>query len=309
MKRAIADKNDIPLPPKKRPFAVDQVKVDEAKSVAVLGGGSAAESVNIEENVATKLSTMTGAEEKGSLDNAKRPKINTQLDAASSVEEHAEEYAEHDELAAEDREDVTKLSYELSDEDDEDDAEHAEYDELAAGDREDVTKLSYELSDEDDEDDAEYDELAAGDREDVTKLACELSDEEGDESEDELASELSAASARTEFIPSADISGLRRTGRGMFNLYELSKELERVQDVEVGGFTAVPAVPVAAQAMPVRAAEFSGPSPTSAASPFLRDDSCAFGSLSRSFLQSPVQSDDDSSDDDSSDDEHTVRFS
>ena len=89
----------------------------------------------------------------------------------------------------------------------------------------------------------------------------------------------------------------------MFNLDELAKELERVQDVEVEGFTAVPAVPVAAQAMPVRAAEFSGPSPTSAASPFLRDGSCAFGSLSRSFLQSPVQSDDDSSDD-----EHTVRF-
>jgi hypothetical protein len=92
----------------------------------------------------------------------------------------------------------------------------------------------------------------------------------------------------------------------MFNLNELAKELESVQDVEVGGFTAVPAVsavPAAAQAMPVRAAEFSGPSPTSAASPFLRDGSCAFGSLARSFLQSPVQSDDDSSDD-----EHTVRF-
>jgi hypothetical protein len=189
MKRAIADKNDIPLPPKKRPFAVDRVKVDEAKSVAVLGGGSAAESANVEENVATKLSTMTGAEEKGSPNNAKRPKINTQLYAASSVEEYAEEYAEHDELAAEDREDFTKLSYELSGEDDEDDAEHAEYDELAAGDREDFTKLS----DEDDEEYAEYDELAAEDREDVTKLACELSDEEGDESDDELTSELCAA--------------------------------------------------------------------------------------------------------------------
>ncbi len=276
MKRAIADKNDIPLPPKKRPFAVDQVKVDEAKSVAFLGGGSAAESANVEENVVTKLSAMAGAEEKGSPNNSKRPQINTQLDAASSVEEHAEEYAEHDELAAEDREDVTKLSYELSDEDDE------EY--------------------------AEYDELAAENREDFTKLAYKLSDEEGDESDDELASELCAASARTGFIPLADISGLRPTGRGMFNLDELAKELESVQDVEVGGFTAVPAVPAAAQAMPVRAEEFSGPSPTSAASPFLRDDSFAFSSLSRSFLESPVQSDDDSSDEDSSDDEHTVRF-